>query len=206
MKQIKVSGWFLVAALLAVGAFVWAESFTDVNSAQYWGKTGLPALTAAIDANFAMLEDGLSDEPVSATTLAASGATTLSGSLTVIGGGVTTRWDNAASLIDGEMIAADTIDDDSIDFADVTGADLTLTDCGSVTCTALDVNGATTVSNVTVDAGATVSLGASTLALTNTVSITMDGTACVTTNQAFLSATGVTNTLVIVDGLIKAIN
>ena len=133
MRSIKVSGWFLVAAVAAVAVFVGAESFTDVNSAQYWGKTGLPALTAAIDANFAMIEDGLSGEPVAATTLSASGATTLSGSVTVIGGGVTSRWDNAASLIDGEMIAADTIDDDSIDFSDVTGADLTLTDCGAIT-------------------------------------------------------------------------
>lgn len=47
--------------------------------------------------------------------------------------------------------------------------------------------------------------GTGTLAVTNTASITMDGTACVTTNQTFLSSTGVTNTLVIVDGLIKAI-
>jgi hypothetical protein len=89
---------------VAVAAFVGAESFTDVNSAQYWGKTGLPDLTAAIDANFAMIEDGLSGEPVAATTLAASGATTLSGAVTVIGGGVTTRWDNASSLIDTAAI------------------------------------------------------------------------------------------------------
>jgi hypothetical protein len=41
---------------------------------------------------------------------------------------------------------------------------------------------------------------------TNTKSIVIDGTTAVTTNQAFLSATGVTNTLVIVDGLIKQVN
>jgi hypothetical protein len=34
----------------------------------------------------------------------------------------------------------------------------------------------------------------------------VSGVTCVTTNQAFLSATGVTNTLVIVDGIITAIN
>jgi len=33
-------------------------AFNDVNSAQYWGKTGIPALTAAIDANFALMEAG----------------------------------------------------------------------------------------------------------------------------------------------------
>jgi hypothetical protein len=39
--------------------------------------------------------------------------------------------------LDGELIAADTIDDDSIDFTDVTGADLTLTDCGAITGTTI---------------------------------------------------------------------
>jgi hypothetical protein len=206
MRSIKVSGWFLVAAVAAVAVFVWAESFTDVNSAQYWGKTGLPALTQAIDANFAMIEDGLSGEPVSATTLAASGATTLSGSVTVIGGGVTTRWDNAASLIDGEVIANDTIDDDSIDFADVTGADLTLTDCGAIAASGdVDAN-ATGGSASDPDFGvAGYARFAGTINETNITRV-VNGVSCVTTNQKFLSATGVTNTLVIVDGIITAVN
>ena len=33
-------------------------AFTNVNTATYWGKTGIPALTTAIDANFALLEAG----------------------------------------------------------------------------------------------------------------------------------------------------
>lgn len=47
----------------------------------------------------------------------------------------TNRIDNGSDLLDGEMIAADTIDDDSIDWADVTGVDITLTDCGAITST-----------------------------------------------------------------------
>lgn len=47
----------------------------------------------------------------------------------------TNRIDNGSDLLDGEMIAADTIDDDSLDFADITGVDLTLTDCGAITST-----------------------------------------------------------------------
>lgn len=43
----------------------------------------------------------------------------------------------SSGKIDGEQIAADTIDDDSIDFSDVTGADLTLTDCGAISGTTL---------------------------------------------------------------------
>jgi hypothetical protein len=42
------------------------------------------------------------------TTVAASGASTLSGAVTVIGGGVTQRWDNAAGLIDTAAIEART--------------------------------------------------------------------------------------------------
>lgn len=45
------------------------------------------------------------------------------------------RIDNGSDLLDGEMIADDTIDDDSIDLADFTGADITLTDCGAIIST-----------------------------------------------------------------------
>lgn len=55
--------------------------------------------------------------------IAADGALTLSSSATVIGGGVTSRWDDAASKIDGEQIADDTIDNDSIDWGDMADLD-----------------------------------------------------------------------------------
>lgn len=41
-------------ALIAGCAF--GQTFTDVNSANYWGKTDIPKLTAAIDANNALME------------------------------------------------------------------------------------------------------------------------------------------------------
>jgi hypothetical protein len=66
---------------------VTATSFTGIGS----GLTAVPAASVA--------------GPVAATTLSASGASTLSGSVTVIGGGVTSRWDNAASLIDSTKLA-----------------------------------------------------------------------------------------------------
>jgi len=103
MKQMKVSGWVFVLALVLCAVWAGAISFTDVDNAQYWGKTGIPALTKTLDANFALIEAGYSG-PVAATTLSASGATTLSGSVTVIGGGVTSRWDNAAGLIDATKL------------------------------------------------------------------------------------------------------
>jgi len=43
-------------AVIATAGICFAQSFTDVNKSQYWGKTGIPALTAAIDANNAKLE------------------------------------------------------------------------------------------------------------------------------------------------------
>jgi len=70
---------------------------------------------------------------------------------------------------------------------------------------AADFNGAITCTNVTVDSGSTFAFNGAAVTWTNTGSLTVDGAVAVTTNQTFLSATGVTNTLVIVDGLIKAI-
>jgi len=68
---------------------------------------------------------------------------TLSNSLTVVTGKNitlgTTQW-NSSDAIDGEQIAADTIDDDSIDFTDVTLADIT-DDVGYLTA---EVDGSTT--------------------------------------------------------------
>jgi hypothetical protein len=58
MKQMKVSGWWVVLALVLCAVWAGAISFTDVNNARYWGKTGIPALTEALDANFALIEAG----------------------------------------------------------------------------------------------------------------------------------------------------
>ena len=55
-----------------VGLGLAAQSFTTVNQSTYWGKTGIPALTTALDANFAQV--GTSTSPTFAG-LTISGAT-----------------------------------------------------------------------------------------------------------------------------------
>lgn len=72
------------------------------------------------------------------------GVTVSTGDHIVVG---TTQWDNGSDAIDGEQIAADTIDDDSIDFSDVTCADITTSDCGAITSTGVTV---TTGNHITV--------------------------------------------------------
>lgn len=116
----------LTIIALAFAGAAYGQTFTDINSPQYEGKTNDKKRNAAIDANFALIESGATIN-LSANNLTGDGA------FTWIGASVTSRWDDASSKIDGEQIADDTIDDDSIDFADVTGADLTLTDCGAIT-------------------------------------------------------------------------
>jgi hypothetical protein len=56
-KRVKRSLAFLTLALLA--GVVLAQSYTDVSSPTYWGKTGAKALTDALDANFALIENGI---------------------------------------------------------------------------------------------------------------------------------------------------
>jgi hypothetical protein len=55
----RKQSWISVAIVALVAGIVSAVSFTDVNSAQFWGKTGIPAITEAVDANFALIEAGL---------------------------------------------------------------------------------------------------------------------------------------------------
>jgi len=64
------------------------------------------------------------DGSITASALTVTGALTANGGVTLqttdhltVGA---VQWDNGSDLIDGEQIAADTIDDDSIDFSDVT--------------------------------------------------------------------------------------
>ncbi|MFH1602660.1 MAG: hypothetical protein ABIH03_02000, partial [Pseudomonadota bacterium] len=53
---------FLIIATLAGVAL--GQTFTDVNTSQYWGKTGIPKLTEALDANFEELETGGTLQPL----------------------------------------------------------------------------------------------------------------------------------------------
>jgi hypothetical protein len=114
--------------------------------------------------------------------LSATQADTMSGVLTTDGLTVTTtnaitvgvvQWDDGSDNIDGEKIAADTIDDDSIDFVDVTCADITTTDCGPITST-----GANTIGN----GSAAVTVNA-----TTGIELTTSATECI-----YLDAGGIT--------------
>lgn len=48
----------LFAVILALAALPAFALFTDVDNAEYWGKTGIKKLTEALDANFAQIEAG----------------------------------------------------------------------------------------------------------------------------------------------------
>lgn len=47
-----------LAVLATFGVLVGLAAFTDINSPQYYGKTGIPKAYSAIDANFAAIESG----------------------------------------------------------------------------------------------------------------------------------------------------
>lgn len=55
MKKTTIAVLF---AVLFTGAILARADFIEVNKSTYWGKIGLQALTAALDANFGIIEDG----------------------------------------------------------------------------------------------------------------------------------------------------
>lgn len=106
----------LISIIVLVGfaALAGAQTFTDIDSPQYYGKVNIPKTHAAIDANFAKIESGTVDADLDAlqirntlTAISTNGATT-NVIVTVDG------------VVDGETIADDTIDNDSIDWSDMT--------------------------------------------------------------------------------------
>ena len=50
----------LILSIVALSGIAIAATFTDVNSSTYWGKTAIPKLTEALDANFTIIETGSS--------------------------------------------------------------------------------------------------------------------------------------------------
>ncbi len=70
--------------------------------------------------------------------------------------------------------------------------------------TPVTAEGTAATATITTATIGTANVGTS-LVLTNTASIVMSGVTCVTSNLAVLNGAGTTNTLVIVDGLITAI-
>lgn len=121
---------FSLLAVAALCASAHAQITTDLTRRQ---TEDARELREILESNFTSIESRVAavEAGTLSSTLSVAGATTLSGSVTVIGTSVTSRWDNAASKIDGEHIADDTIDDDSIDWADVTSTDITF-DAGTV--------------------------------------------------------------------------
>ena len=135
-------------------------AFTNVNTATYWGKTGIPALTTAIDANFALLEAGGAgavtvDSLVctagatfgggagaTGVTIGTTGTLTIDG-ITQINDNVAIQFEGVANDLDGMTLAIDNAGDATIN---VTAGKLTLTTSdGDVTTastvTSSNVNG-----------------------------------------------------------------
>jgi hypothetical protein len=110
-----------------------AQTFTDVNTPQYWGKTGIPALTAAVDANNAMIEGGTVD--------ASFDEVTVNNTLTAISldndGNHDTRSSRRTESLTGRL--SRTIRSTMTRWTSRTSpaADLTLTDAGAITSSGL---------------------------------------------------------------------
>jgi len=146
------NGLLITAAICVVACGVFAASFTDIDSPQYYGKINIPKTHAAIDANFALVE---------------------AGSVTV-------------SLDTNKLWVGN--DSQQQTAMGVTG-DVTITQDGTNVTTA-------------VAAGVIVNADVATNAAIAESKLSITGA---TTNQTFLSATGVTNTLVFTNGILKAV-
>ncbi len=73
----KMKDILVIVVLFAVALTANAQTLTDIDSPQYYGKTGIPKAYAAIDANMAALESGGSIN-MNPSNLTVSGTTTLS--------------------------------------------------------------------------------------------------------------------------------
>jgi hypothetical protein len=229
--------WICVLITLAgVVGFGVAQSFTDVDNARDYGKSGIQHFLPVIDANFALVEGGvtLSSSATAASTWSIdashASATGLYSTVSLLDTSVlsvdtdygvtelfTFNNDQTQEVVAGSIHVVvddntDTTEDTSVEFYSyVAGSAVKFLDAGAsgvAAPVAVDLNANSTCTSLTFDASSTLSLGAGsiTAAWTNSNTLTIDGTTAVTTNQNFLSATGTTNVLVIVDGLIKAIN
>jgi len=159
--------WLDIVLLVAVASSVHAQSFTDVDKAQYWGKTGIPALTKVIDANFALIEAEAYSTDLSPNYLYVGNASTQTVAMPVIGDvtisndgtNVTTaiaagsivnadvntnaaiaysKLDLATSIAPSDLQAALA---DRIAYITVTGADLATNGTGTITIQLKDAAG-----------------------------------------------------------------
>jgi hypothetical protein len=111
MKQYMV-GAGLLAALVGVAC---GAAFTDVDSAGYWGKTGIQKLTETLDANFATLEAGTASIklPANSVSNAQLSASCVTGDK--ISDGTITNADIAADAIEeSHLKAVDSASDEDV--------------------------------------------------------------------------------------------
>jgi hypothetical protein len=67
--------YVLILAVVALAGIVFADTFDDVASARFWGKTSIPRLTRTIDANFSVAESRIAALEGSVPTNAVAGLT-----------------------------------------------------------------------------------------------------------------------------------
>jgi len=107
MKKHTLYG-VLILLVGVIGISIAQQSFTDVDTSAYWGKTGIPALTKALDANFDQLTATSSPTfaNVTVTTLFTGDNATLTGSAIKMTGLPTSTnglaagslWDDSGTL------------------------------------------------------------------------------------------------------------
>jgi len=114
-------------------------AFTDINSSKYWGKTGIPALTAAIDANFALIESGGAGA-ITVDSLTCTGGATFTGVWgTGLTGGAIVVGDYSNPIAFGEVtehlvgacVHLSGSTDDSSNLIPIHGKFTTTADCGA---------------------------------------------------------------------------
>jgi len=192
----KKTIWITLGALLVCGVALAGQLSTTWTLRNVVDppdlRDGLNADAQAADARLDALEGGSTVGAVEPGYIIVGNASTV-GVDVAVSGDITMATNGAVALAADCVAAAEMADADHGDVSWSGG--VATVDTGAVLASEI---GAGTLAN-------TVLLPTS-VTWTNTQAIVIDGTTAVTSNQTFLSSTGVTNTLVIVDGLIKAIN
>lgn len=118
-----------------------AITFTDVNSSEYWGKTDIPKLTQALDANFSNIETNQSVVALASNKIlvgnssGASAAVTISGDITMTTAGAVTIADSAVEDNDIALASNKILVGNSGGTATAVtvSGDITMTTAGAVT-------------------------------------------------------------------------
>ena len=174
-----------------------AASFTTVDTAKYHGKTGIKALTTVIDANNVLISGGTLDQAkltlTNGTTITATAAalTTIAETTVDIDGALT-----ASSLVTDAALTSGTTLSIGTTASLTNGTTITPTAAGLTTIaeTTVDIDGASTATSYTSDAGIT----AGTLFTLTVGTATVTNAEVVTVSSSYLqldNAATTTNTL-----------